>query len=158
MERPIKRAREVWDIFFTKLALEVALLSKDPDRKVGAVIVSPDKRQLSFGYNGFSADIADLPSRLADREFKLAHMVHAEINCLQQAPFDTAEGTMYSTCFPCYKCAQAIEHAKLHRLVAPKPDFNHRRWGVSWAQSIQLLENTGLAISFHFGESYEQHQ
>jgi deoxycytidylate deaminase len=48
-----------WDARFMALAEHVAGWSKDPSTKVGAVIVSPDRRQLTTGYNGFPQGIAD---------------------------------------------------------------------------------------------------
>ena len=45
-EQPIKRTQEEWDSFFLRFARDVAGMSKDPDRQVGAVVVTPDRRQL----------------------------------------------------------------------------------------------------------------
>lgn len=41
-----------WDDYFATFAIMTSLRSKDPDRQVGAVIVSKDNRILSTGYNG----------------------------------------------------------------------------------------------------------
>lgn len=41
-----------WDRRFLKIAREVATWSKDPSTQVGAVIVDPDQRVVSLGYNG----------------------------------------------------------------------------------------------------------
>ena len=100
-EAPIKRTQGYWDLFFLGLAGQAARLSKDPDRQVGAVLASADRRQVSFGYNGFPEDVPDLPSLLGDREYKNAHMRHAEDNCLRQAPFNPRGCSLYVTRFPC---------------------------------------------------------
>lgn len=154
MEVPTKRSQEQWDGFFYRMAVLAAAMSKDPDRKVGAVLVTPDRRQVSPGYNGFPPDVPDLPSLLADRAFKLANMVHAEDNCLRQAPFPTAGCTVYVTSFPCLPCACKLREAGIRRLVAPRPDLGHHRWGKSWATSIAVLTLVGIHITYL--EEYNQ--
>jgi dCMP deaminase len=134
-----KRPPAEWRAFFMDLAERVALLSKDPRRKVGAVLVTQDRRQLSFGYNGLPAGIPDTPAHLEDRQFKLAHTVHAEDNCIGQAPFSTVGCSLYLTRFPCQKCAQKIADAGVAEVVAPIPDLSHPRWGVSWREATNLL-------------------
>lgn len=145
-EKPIKRTAEMWDTFFFSLAEQVATLSKDPDRKVGAVLVSPDRRQMSFGYNGFPPTIADTPSALADKELKLKLMVHAEDNCLRQAPFSTVGGMLYVTRFPCADCARKILKHQIAKVVAPKPNTAHSRWGASWWVARELMRNEGVEL------------
>lgn len=153
MEAPIKRTRAEWDAFFMDMAHRVGGLSKDPDRKVGAVLVSTDRRQMSIGFNGFPPETDDLPSLLADRDFKLAHMVHAEDNCLRQAPFSPAGCTLYVTRFPCLPCACKLRDARVSRLVAPKPDLGHARWGKSWAAATAVLHLANVGLSLFEGES-----
>ncbi|URA07028.1 hypothetical protein P9A47_gp60 [Xanthomonas phage Elanor] len=148
MEAPIKRTIQDWDEFFYGMAVLAASMSKDPDRKVGAVLVSPDRRQVSPGFNGFPPGIPDIPSLLADRDFKLANMVHAEDNCLRQSPFSTEGCTVYVTRFPCLQCAFKLRDAKVHRLVAPKPDLGHVRWGSSWAMATGILTRAGVLITY----------
>ncbi len=137
---PYKRPQADWDRFHMDLAERVAQLSKDPDRKVGAVLVTPDRRQLSIGYNGFPAGTYDSPAHLKDRHFKLALMVHAEENCLHQAPFNPAGCSLFVTRFPCSDCADRILAAGVHRLVAPLPDLAHIRWGESWRLATEKLK------------------
>ncbi len=145
---PYKRDPADWDRFHMGLAERVALLSKDPDRKVGAVLVTSNRRHLSIGYNGFSASCYDSPAHLKDRAFKLANMVHAEVNCLQQSPFNPVGCSMFVTRFPCAKCAQRIVFARVARVVAPTPDLTHPRWGMSWAGAIGVLSASGIELSF----------
>ncbi|UTC27995.1 dCMP deaminase [Stenotrophomonas phage A1432] len=148
MEAPIKRTPEDWDKFFYAIAVLAAGQSKDPDRKVGAVLVSPDRRQVSPGFNGFPPDIDDFPELLADKAFKLEHMVHAEDNCLRQAPFQPAGCTVYVTRFPCLHCAFKLRAAGIRRVVAPRPDLGHARWGKSWAMSVAVLTRAGILITY----------
>lgn len=146
-EAPIKRTQQEWDEFFMGMARSVGELSKDPDRKVGAVLVSPDRRQMSIGFNGFPPETEDLPSLLADRDFKLANMVHAEDNCLRQAPFSPAGCTVYVTRYPCLTCASKLKAAGVRRVVAPRPDLGHARWGKSWAVATAILVAAGVSIT-----------
>lgn len=152
MEAPIKRTQAFWDKFFIDLAQRTAELSKDPNRQVGAVLVSPDRRQVSFGYNGLPADCPDLPSILNDKQAKQPLMVHAEDNCLKQSPFSAAGCTLYVTRFPCDKCAALIAAAKVARVVAPMPDYAHVRWGVSWLEAATVLGDIPLDL---YGEETE---
>lgn len=145
-ESPLKRTPEEWDAFFYTIADRVASLSKDPERKVGAVIVAPGKRQMSFGYNGFPPHIEDLPTYLFNREFKLANMVHAEDNALRQAPFPTAGCAVYVTRFPCFECAGKLREAGVTKVVAPPPDLSHHRWGFQWRGALMLFETHGIEV------------
>lgn len=146
-EAPIRRTREQWDRFFYGMAELSASMSKDPDRRVGAVLVSPDRRQVSPGYNGFPPEVPDLPSLLADRDFKLANMHHAEDNCLRQAPFPAVGCTVYVTRFPCLPCACMLRDAGIRRVVAPRPDLGHARWGKSWTVATAVLLAANIEVS-----------
>lgn len=146
-EAPIKRTQAYWDLFFLEMADRVALLSKDPDRQVGAVLASPDRRQFSLGFNGFPPDVPDLPSLLADKALKNERMVHAEDNCLRQAPFNPYGCSLYLTRFPCLPCATKIVANGVARLVMwddSGVDFDHPRWGKSWAQAERHLRNANV--------------
>lgn len=143
---PIRRSPEEWDAFFYAIAQKTASLSKDPYRQVGALLVSPDRRQLSMGFNGFPPSVPDLPELLHDRDFKHMNMVHAEDNCLRQAPFPSVNCSIYVTCFPCLDCAKLLVSAGIRRLVAPAPDLTHHRWAESWQLAKWTLWTGGIDI------------
>lgn len=42
-----------WDQYFMGMAHLSAMRSKDPNTRVGACIVNPQKRVVGLGYNGF---------------------------------------------------------------------------------------------------------
>jgi len=48
-----------WKEYFVDLTLTVASKSKDPSRKVGCIIVGPDKEIRSTGFNGFPRGVAE---------------------------------------------------------------------------------------------------
>jgi deoxycytidylate deaminase len=48
-----------WDDYFMSISFLSAMRSKDPSTQVGACIVSPDKRIVGIGYNGFPRGCSD---------------------------------------------------------------------------------------------------
>jgi len=74
-----------WDRHFLGLALAHARMSKDPNTKVGAIIVGPDRELISAGFNGFPRGIEDSDERLTNRDLKLKLIVHAEMNAVLAA-------------------------------------------------------------------------
>ena len=73
---------EKWDKRFLALAEHIARWSKDPSTKIGAVIVDPNKRVVSLGYNCFPRGVEDSEERLENREVKYKIIVHCERNAL----------------------------------------------------------------------------
>ncbi len=72
-----------WDIGFLHLALSFANdMSKDPNTKVGAVLVGPGREVIQMGFNGFPTGISDTPERLNNRTVKNRLVVHAERNAI----------------------------------------------------------------------------
>lgn len=92
------------DIAWLHAAAAFAIeLSKDPNRKVGAVVVAPGNRLCSFGYNGLVAGMPETEENWSrPRKYELVR--HAEINAMLIAPFDLRGSTIYSTLKPCHRC------------------------------------------------------
>ena len=112
-----KSKQEKLDIHFLRMAWLNALdLSKDPATKVGAVIVTPDNRQLSMGYNGMPAGIEET-DEMWERPEKYENVIHAEENAIINAPFDTVGCTIYTTIQPCHKCMGKLKNAGIKRIV-----------------------------------------
>ena len=123
-----------WDSFFLEQAHAVAAtFSKDPDRKVGAVIYR-DSYPLSFGYNGI---IRGYPDDLVFASDKLIYTEHAEKNAIFNAARNNINimgASIACTFHPCHECARAIVQSGIKRLVCPPPsdeDMNGK-----WASSI----------------------
>lgn len=119
-----------WDKRFTKMAKLVSSWSKDPDNKVGAVLVSEDNRILSTGFNGLPKGIDDFSSK-----DKLAMTVHAEVNCLIRAQPWPGKRTLYISRYPCSQCAALIVQAEVTRVVCPQPEKSS-----SWHNSMQVAD------------------
>lgn len=106
-----------WDRRFMDLALHVAQWSKDPSTKVGAVIVRPDRRIVSVGYNGFPTGVCDHEERYAERAVKYKFVSHAERNALDNVTQDVTGCTLYSTLQPCSECAKSIIQKGISEVV-----------------------------------------
>lgn len=119
-----------WDNHFLQDALLWARMSKDPNTKVGAVLIGPDREPISAGFNGFPRGIADTAERLADRDLKNRLMVHAERNAILNAArigVSTKGSTLYVACTddsgmvwagpPCTPCAIEIINAGIIEIV-----------------------------------------
>jgi len=134
-----------WTLRYFSLALEVASWSKDSS-KVGAVCVSPDKRRLITGFNGFPKSIPDDPEKLANKELKNQLMVHAEANCIVNSTTQLVGWTMHVTKAPCLECAKLIINSGIAKVVCPSP-------GGSWEDNqlfgISLMTTAGIIVEFY---------
>ena len=140
--------RESWDRFYVNEASRRARKSKDPSTSVGAIIVRPDHKEVSWGYNGFPRGVQDSPARYADREFKLQAVVHAELNAIITAREPTDGTTMYASLHPCAQCAAAIVQAGIKRLVCEEIDLDNapERWRANMKIAQIILREGGVLL------------
>jgi len=126
-----------WDARYIGMAKEVSTWSKDPSTQIGAVTVGSKGEILSTGYNGFPRHIHDDEARYANREFKYAHVVHAEENCIFNAcrsGISLLDSTMYVYGLPCCSnCAKGIIQVGISRVIMKGDPFNER-----WRASVEL--------------------
>jgi len=131
-----------WHQRYLKLAKLVSAWSKDPNKKVGAVIVE-NRKIRGVGYNGFPYGIADTEARLADRDIKNLIMVHAEVNCMHSA--EGRGDTIYVwPCLPCAQClGNIIQGGTIKTVVTCPLDLES-----SWNQAlvVELAREAGLKI------------
>jgi dCMP deaminase len=106
-----------WDKRFLELALHIASWSKDPNTKVGSVIVAPDHRVMSLGYNGFPRGVTDSIERLTNRDEKLKFVSHSERNALDNCDTNIRGCTMYTTLQPCVDCTKSIIQRGIVKVV-----------------------------------------
>lgn len=137
-----------WDTRFLGLAEYISSFSKDPTTKVGSVIADQHNRIVSLGYNGLPRKVVDDPSRLHDRETKLAITLHAEENAILFAQGRARGGTIYTWPLPpCAHCAAQIVQAGLYRVVSPEPSPSHaERWGSSLRLAEAVLLESGVVV------------
>ena len=149
----MKRTLDHWDRRFLALAEFISKWSKDPSTQVGAVVTHTKSRRIvSTGFNGFPAGVADAPERLLDRATKYEMIVHAEQNALMFAGARAEGCTLYVVPLaPCARCAALIIQAGIVRVVSPKPDFKHPRWGETARIARAMFKEAGIAWDWDRG-------
>lgn len=136
---------EKWDRRFLALAEFVAQWSKDPSTKTGAVIVDPNNRVVSVGYNGFPRGINDLPERLENRDLKYKLIVHCERNALIFARGSVERCSLYTWPFmSCAPCAVMMIQAGIIEAIAPFSD--NPRWIEDFKLTQTLFEEAGVKL------------
>lgn len=136
-----------WDLRFIELALHVADWSKDPSTKVGSVIVAPDRRIVSLGYNGFPRGVTDSEERLNDRPTKYAFVAHAERNALDNADVSMRGCILYSTLQPCAECTKSIIQRGITRVVTlidKKRAADHYK--IFQTYSLVMMKEAGVEV------------
>ena len=133
-----------WDRRWMALAQLVAPWSKDRGRKVGAVIVGPDKEVRSTGFNGIPRGVNDDVEERHDAETgeKYLWVSHAERNAIYNAALlgvSTKNCTIYVPWYPCIECAKAIVQAGIAKIVCFEPDLADSNWGRDFEKSLIIL-------------------
>lgn len=135
-----------WDQRFLDLSTHVAGWSKDPSTKVGSVVVSPDRRVLSMGYNGFPRGVQDLAERLNDRQAKYALVAHAERNALDNSDTSLRGCTLYVTLQPCSECTKSIIQKGIKRVVSIVDLSRQAHYQNFTNHSLLMLEEAGVEV------------
>ncbi|KAA1102405.1 Deoxycytidine monophosphate (dCMP) deaminase [Puccinia graminis f. sp. tritici] len=136
-----KSIRPCWDSYFTQLANLASLRSNCMKRRVGAVLVTVDKRVLSTGYNGTPRGMLNCneggcvrcngqnytPNKLTDLDTVVAGCgvnleeclcLHAEENALLEAGRDRiTNSTLYCNTCPCLRCSIKIVQCGVKEVV-----------------------------------------
>lgn len=134
MTYPLRDSRlETWAI---ELARHMALLSKDPSTQVGAVILSPERRLISAGYNGLPRGVDDTEERLTNRDIKYKMIRHAEANAISFATASLVGATLVCTHPCCAQCAGAAIQAGIRYVTWPKP---HLYFAERWQDDMRLV-------------------
>ncbi|MGI6002802.1 MAG: deoxycytidylate deaminase [Lachnospiraceae bacterium] len=111
-----------WDEYFMGVAKLAGMRSKDPHSQVGSVIVSPDNKILSIGYNGFPRGCSDdeYPwAREGDAlDTKYLYVTHSELNAILNYRGGNLEGSkIYVSLFPCNECSKAIIQSGICEII-----------------------------------------
>ena len=130
--------KEQWNSHWIEVAKVTSKLSKDPKTQVGAVVVTPDNRQCSVGYNGFAAGIEETPQKW-ERPEKYSWVIHAEENALLNSPFSTRGCTVYVTLQPCHKCIAKLRNAGIKRVIYYSAYNNLERRDI-WEETAKLFD------------------
>lgn len=140
-----------WYQRYMDLAEQVSTWSKDPNTKVGAVIVGSKGQILTQGYNGFPRGIKDTTKRLNDRDTKLKFVVHAEMNAIFNATYSGVSldgATLYVYGLPiCSECAKGIIQVGIKKVVIVGKFIEARpHWTESWKLSAEMFREAGVTI------------
>tara|TARA_R110002096_G_scaffold69149_1_gene166340 strand:- start:20083 stop:20517 length:435 start_codon:yes stop_codon:yes gene_type:complete len=126
-----------WDKRYIDLAGQVATWSKDPSKKIGAIVVGDNGQVLCQGYNGFPRGVSDSLERYTDRPTKYKFVVHAEMNAIYNAIGNgtkLAGGSMYVHGLPvCSECAKGIIQTGIKKVFYTADDVPS-----NWAESLEL--------------------
>lgn len=135
------------DEHFLQEAVRFGARSKDPRKKIGAIIVRPDNSVVSRGYNGFPEGIADTPERYLDRTFKSAVMIHAEENAIRLARGENlSDCTIYVSEYqPCAHCAAWLVSAGISRVVTNMAEFSPK-WKENFEIAVGVFEEAGISF------------
>lgn len=111
---------------FMNIAIEMSLAATCNRAHNGAVIISPNNRILSAGYNGSPSgephceDVGCEIIRDPDGTPHCIRTTHAEMNAIinaARAGVSLKGSMMFSTMEPCYDCAKAIVNAGIKSVV-----------------------------------------
>ena len=152
-----KHVRPSWDEYFIAICKVVATRSHDIETKTGCVIVNPQHRIVSTGYNGLPAGVDDsfwakdratkisLPGILGDETIyevdKYDTVTHAEANAIVSATNDLHGCTMYAILCPCNECAKLIITAGIKRII-----YRDLWRGKANAVALKLFEQAGIEM------------
>jgi dCMP deaminase len=118
-----------WDERFMLLAHQIARWSKERGRRVGAVIVGPDKEIRSTGFNGLPRGVRDDVEARHCRETGAKYLwsSHAERNAIYNA---------------------ARIGVSLKGCVMYVPDFSEPKWGVEFQVVQEMFGETDLTVRY----------
>lgn len=122
----------LWDDYFMSVAFLSAMRSKDPSTQVGACIVSPERKIVGIGYNGFPNGCSDdeLPWARESKtnsflDTKYPYVCHAEMNAILNKNSTDVKGcTIYVALFPCNECAKLIIQSGISRVIYYSDKYN----------------------------------
>lgn len=144
-----------WEQYYFNLVKVIAEKSKDPNTKVGCLIVDPTShRILATGYNGFPAGIPETIERWT-RPVKYDYVVHAEANAIASAArfgIQLQGSTIFVSLFPCIECTKLIVSAGIKEVIAcskPIGDIKDRSWVTHIATAETILEEAGIKTSIY---------
>lgn len=130
------------------MAKVVSSWSKDPTRKVGAVIVGHKDQIISQGYNGFPRGFNDTVAALNDKNVKRTVTIHAEMNAIFNACTNgvSIEGTtMVVYGMPvCLDCAKAMIQVGIKEVVVVYTKEPSEFWTQNIRFAKTFLEAAGI--------------
>ena len=130
-----------------EVALAVASMSKNPKRKVGAIIMTREGQVVATGFNDLSSGIPHNATTYGPN-CKKYFLAHAEENAIAQAAkmgHSTNNCVMLVTGLqPCHTCARLIAQAGITTVYYPKADAADPKWDTSFMFARTIFEAKGV--------------
>lgn len=113
--------RKSWHRYFLELAAQVATRGTCDRKQVGCVIVAPNKRVISTGYNGSipGASHCDMTGHLLVNDTCI-RTIHAEQNALLNV-IVPPKSSAYVTMEPCVTCFKLLVSAGVTKIYFTEP-------------------------------------
>lgn len=144
-----------WIKRYFRIAKEVASWSKDPRRKIGAVIVGNKGQIKAQGYNGFPRGVSDTPERYNDKLIKQKFVSHAEANCIYNALHNGTSvvgDAIFVTGLPglpvCHECAKAIIQVGISHVLYDAPLRSESSWYDSFVLALEMFDEAKVEHTF----------
>lgn len=132
--------RPDWDTYWLEVVRAISLRGDCSRRQVGAIVIDPDNRIVSSGFNGSypggpsclkgecpRASSSVPPGSSYDTGPGTCHASHAEANALLYAGRTGTKGAvLYITCKPCDGCLRLIKAAGIKRVVWPDGELKKK--------------------------------
>ena len=136
-----KRANITWDEYFMAMALLSAQRSKDPNTKVGAVIVK-NGVIIGTGYNGTPRKFKGTFNWNSEEKYN--YVIHAEMNAVanaQSVGVSVVGADIYLTMSPCHDCIKLLIQNQIRRVYYLKEykDFELTKY-IADMSDIQLVK------------------
>jgi dCMP deaminase len=131
-----------WADYFFGLMHAVARKSKDPNTKVGAVLVNAEKTVIGVGYNGFPSGFLDSKERW-ERPKKYDYVVHAEVNAVLRSTQRVKGASLYVPCWPCKDCAKIIAAAEIKEVHIKSSHYDNEI-------SREIFAECGVAVVCYY--------
>lgn len=142
-----------WPDLWSAVAVTMGRKSKDPNARVGAIIVR-ENRILATGFNGLVRGVPDDPAILDNKDEKLKNVVHAELNAVLNAAHDgvaIAGATVYVNKFPCYECLKALVQAGIVGVYTDDEWYwNSDPVDADHSRKRRLIKTSGIKIEAPF--------
>lgn len=145
-------------------AYHVARLSPDPSTQNGAVIPLPGSRlgnQVVADCNHFPPGILPTPEQLTDRDWKLAHIEHAERAVIYRyfkLGFKGPPEILVCPFMACTDCARAIVMCGFRRVICHKERMDKMpdRWKKSVDAGLVILRAANVEIEVYSVKLHEK--
>ena len=144
--------------YYELAVFQANLFSKDPSRKVGAIILARDSHQiLSTGFNGLCRKHAETRERW-ESPAKYKWVCHAELNAVANAAragISLDNSVCVVTLFPCANCCKALIQSGISHVVTREPDWQCAKWGEDFKIALGMLAESNIGITFVSGAHAE---